>query len=330
MPKNVVIIPASGWTYFNNSSSQTIGQLIVDPITEEFLISGNTLNLEGTTSVNVGNGYGDIYIGNGVTPTNIIFDQSGEIKGDGSSLQLTFGSVTDYVKISTNSQFDLLGIVSASTTSNVLSYNSSTSRVNYTPLSTLFSFGNVLLNSVSGNTLIGKTVNTGQKLQVSGNTLINGGLTATTITAINPTKNQYICDIGLAADQTITTTTDTLIDFIDVVDNYDWYDTLNKRFRPTIEGYYHIDFNAWFDSATVSTGQYNIQLRKNGNTVAIIQQPTINNGTGQSLTCSKLVYLNGTSDYLDFTAYQSTGVNRRLQVGSSSSGTYATIFLLAI
>jgi hypothetical protein len=187
-----------------------------------------------------------------------------------------------------------------------------------------------LLNSVSGNTLIGTTVNTGQKLQVSGNTLINGGLTATTITAINPTKNQYICDIGLAADQTITTTTDTLIDFIDVVDNYDWYDTLNKRFRPTIEGYYHIDFNAWFDPATVSTGQYNIQLRKNGNTVAIIQQPTINNGTGQSLTCSKLVYLNGTSDYLDFTAYQSTGVNRRLQVGSSSSGTYATIFLLAI
>jgi hypothetical protein len=176
----------------------------------------------------------------------------------------------------------------------------------------------------------GSTIGWHKVITNNGPQIINGGLTATTITAINPTKNQYICDIGLASDQTITTSVDTLIDFIDVVDDYDWYDPSGRTFRPNIEGYYHIDFNVWFDASTVSTGQYNIQLRKNGNTVAIIQQPTINNGTGQSLTCSKLVYLNGTTDYLDFTAYQSTGVNRRLQVGASSSGTYATIFLLAI
>ena len=44
--------------------------------------------------------------------------------------------------------------------------------------------GNVVLNSVSGNTLIGTTVNTGNfKLNVSGDTLIQGGLTANTISA---------------------------------------------------------------------------------------------------------------------------------------------------
>jgi hypothetical protein len=43
--------------------------------------------------------------------------------------------------------------------------------------------GDVMLNTVSGNTLIGSTLDTGQKLQVSGDTLINGGLTATTISA---------------------------------------------------------------------------------------------------------------------------------------------------
>jgi hypothetical protein len=43
--------------------------------------------------------------------------------------------------------------------------------------------GDVMLNTVSGNTLIGTTLDTGQKLQVSGDTLINGGLTATTISA---------------------------------------------------------------------------------------------------------------------------------------------------
>jgi hypothetical protein len=176
----------------------------------------------------------------------------------------------------------------------------------------------------------GSTIGWHKVITNNGPQIINGGLTATTITAINPTKNQYICDIGLAADQTITTSADTLIDFIDITDDYNWYDPSSRTFRPDIEGYYHIDFNAWFDSSTVSTAQYNIQLRKNGNTVSIIQQPTINNGVGQSLFCSKLVYLNGTTDYLDFTAYQSTGVNRRLQVGASSSGTYVTIFLLAI
>jgi hypothetical protein len=160
MPKNVVIIPASGWTYFNNSSSQTVGQLIVDPITEEFVISGTSLNLESSTLINVGSGSGDVYIGDGLTSTNIIFEQNGSIKGNSSPLQLTLGSTTDYVKISTNGQFDLLGIVSASTPSNTLSYNPSTGRVTYSTISSSFTGGTV-----------------------SGATNFTGGLTATTISA---------------------------------------------------------------------------------------------------------------------------------------------------
>ncbi len=44
--------------------------------------------------------------------------------------------------------------------------------------------GTVVLNSVSGSTLIGKTTDSGQKLQVSGDTLLQGSLTATTKTTI--------------------------------------------------------------------------------------------------------------------------------------------------
>jgi hypothetical protein len=43
--------------------------------------------------------------------------------------------------------------------------------------------GNVILGSTSGNTLIGTSVDSGFKLNVSGNTNITGGLTATTISA---------------------------------------------------------------------------------------------------------------------------------------------------
>jgi hypothetical protein len=327
----------SNTTVIGNSSttfSSIFGNLGVATTTN----AGFRLDVNGTARIQGLTRSTDVFIIGGSATTNTANARFWSSGGQAVTSGLYRGFYTDITWVPTSGSAEWYGLDLRPTINQTGGANGITRGLYIAPtLTSAFDFraiettlGNVMLNTVSGNTLIGKSIDTGQKLQVSGNTLINGGLTATTITAINPTKNQYICDIGLAADQTITTTVDTLIDFIDVVDNYDWYDTLNKRFRPTIEGYYHIDFNAWFEPATVSTGQYNIQLRKNGNTVAIIQQPTINNGTGQSLTCSKLVYLNGTSDYLDFTAYQSTGVNRRLQVGSSSSGTYATIFLLAI
>jgi hypothetical protein len=189
--------------------------------------------------------------------------------------------------------------------------------------------GNLILAHDSttdrGNVLIGTSTSTGFRLEVNGNTKVTG-----TITATVPTANTYVCNIGLAADQSIASGSDAQIDFVDIDDINNWYNPTTKRFTPTIAGYYHVDFTVWFDPATVTTAQYNVQIRKNASTVLIIQQPTINNGTGQSLTGSKLIYFNGTTDYIDFTAYQSTGVNRTLQTGASSSGTYASIFLLAI
>jgi hypothetical protein len=182
-----------------------------------------------------------------------------------------------------------------------------------------------------GNMLIGTTTDSGYKLNVNGGGYFEGNLKVNgTISASIPTPNAYVCNIGLAADQSIVSGSDAQIDFIDIDDTNNWYDPTAKRFTPTIAGYYHVDFTVWFDPATVTTAQYNVQIRKNASTVLIIQQPTINNGTGQSLTGSKLIYFNGTTDYIDFTAYQSTGVNRTLQTGASSSGTYASIFLLAI
>jgi hypothetical protein len=61
--------------------------------------------------------------------------------------------------------------------------------------------GNVILNGTSGNTLIGKTSNSGQKLQVSGNTLLQGSLTATTKTTIGSES-----DISCALLQMASTT----------------------------------------------------------------------------------------------------------------------------
>jgi len=72
----------------------------------------------------------------------------------------------------------------------------------------------------------------------------------------------------------------------------------------------------------------NLQGRKNGNTFAISQEPNNTSGTGQSLFFTKIVYFNGSTDYADFTVYQSTGVNRTLQQGSNGSGTWFSATLI--
>jgi hypothetical protein len=201
MPKNVVIIPASGLTYFNNTASQTIGQILVDPVTEEFLISGATLNLDAVTSVNVGSGYGDVYIGDGITPTNIIFEENGSIKGDGSAIELTLGSSTDYVKISSNGQFDLIGVASASTPSNILSYNPATSRVTYSPYSSSSGSSNTISGTKGTVTTSGSTSTA--FLTFSGSNTIGGTgytdfirVTNTAAGATNPTKTIRINNTG--------------------------------------------------------------------------------------------------------------------------------------
>jgi hypothetical protein len=78
------------------------------------------------------------------------------------------------------------GLTVYQTTDNYLSLFNGTNWQNIvSPNST----GNVILNGTSGNTIIGKTTDTGQKLQVSGNTLLQGGLTATTISATSVSTN---------------------------------------------------------------------------------------------------------------------------------------------
>jgi hypothetical protein len=182
-----------------------------------------------------------------------------------------------------------------------------------------------------GNVLIGTTVDNGYKLYVNGTSFFAGNVKVDgTVVASLPTASYYICNIALRVDQTISSGSDVQVDFEDVDDPNNWYNPSTKIFRPNVAGYYHIDYTVWFEPPTVSTAQYNIQMRKNGSTLLINQQPTVSNGTGQTLAASKIIYLDGASDYVDFTAYQSTGSNRILRAGASGSGTYATIFLIAV
>jgi hypothetical protein len=136
------------------------------------------------------------------------------------------------------------------------------------------------------------------------------------------TNNAYFAQGILGGDQSIPPTADEIIQFIDQYNPQGWWDAGNYKFTPTVEGYYTISLGVWFDNPNNNTVQLNIQMRVNGNQKMICQQPatTVN---GVSLFGTKIVYLNGSKDYIDFTAYQGTGGNINILQGSAAgSGTW--------
>jgi hypothetical protein len=213
--------------------------------------------------------------------------------------------------------------------------------------SSIFSGGTVngatnFTNGVTANTLSATTyLGLPTDIRVTGGTYNTGTATFTNNTggtfsvtgfssggSTGLTTSDYVVQGRLSVDQTIPNSSDTLIAFIDDYDPQNWWDPISKRFTPNVAGYYIIDGSVWMESSTGTTGQANFQARINGNTFAIIQNPN-NNQTGQSFAFTKIMYLNGSTDYVDFTFYQITGVARSILYGTAQgSGTWFSAALL--
>ena len=81
------------------------------------------------------------------------------------------------------------------------------------------------------------------------------------------------------------------------------YDTSNYRFTPTVDGYYWIKAVIVFNGAS---GPCNLWLFKNGGQFKIGGQ-IIQNSSGVAVNFSELVYLNGSTDYIEMYSSQSSG-----------------------
>jgi len=166
---------------------------------------------------------------------------------------------------------------------------------------------------------------------VSASNAISASYALTASYAVNHkvVTSTYVVQGKLSANQLIPTASDTTIQFVDDFDPNNWWDASTYRFTPTIAGYYNISFGVWFDNMAASSSvQVNAQARKNGNSFMLIQQPC-NVGTGISLTGAKIIYLNGSTDYLDFTAYNGAFVSKNIQQGTADgSGTWFSAILI--
>lgn len=168
-------------------------------------------------------------------------------------------------------------------------------------------------------------------LSNSGSQVISGSLVVTgSITATVPTVNTYFVQGILNADTPVSNSLDMVIPFVDQYDTNNWYDAAINRCIPTIAGYYLVSFSGWFENLGTTSSQCNIQARKNGNSF-MLTQTVANTYSGQSLSATKITYMNGTTDYVDFSAYQSTGGLKNLQKGTTDgSGTWFTMHLLTM
>jgi hypothetical protein len=107
----------------------------------------------------------------------------------------------------------------------------------------------------------------------------------------------------------------------DTNDNFD--SVTNHRFTPTVEGVYSLFFQCRFNNATDQSTAW-ASIYKNG--AALVHDIMVQSGTTATQTsrAQTLVYMNGTTDYVEFYVLQDTGSARNL-LGAINQ-TYATGF----
>jgi hypothetical protein len=99
---------------------------------------------------------------------------------------------------------------------------------------------------------------------------------------------------------------------------------------PTVAGYYEVTVGVRWDKGVVTDNQANIQILKNATTIALSLTPipTSGNAEGLSMCATKMVYLNGTTDYVNFTAF-TADTGGQLLYADSGSSTWFSLHLIA-
>ena len=153
------------------------------------------------------------------------------------------------------------------------------------------------------------------KPTASGSTIEQDGSTILTVDGsgnITPSNNLFpkvpVFSALFSTDQSFSTTTWTKIQYntedFDTNSNYD--NSTNYRFTPTVAGYYQVNANIRLNySGSAGDGTY-LALYKNGSAWNVTSRLNVTSLYG-SLSLSSLVYLNGSTDYIEMYGYTNHG-----------------------
>jgi hypothetical protein len=170
----------------------------------------------------------------------------------------------------------------------------------------------VLAGATSGSTTIQATDAVTQTITLPNNT----GTVLTTASTFAGTGPAF--SVTKSSGQSITATTTTKVTF-----DTETFDTNNNfassTFTPTVAGYYQINVNLNF--GTTGTGQVN--LFKNGSIFLNGTPATYNGSIGGIMPLSCMVYMNGSTDYLEVYTY----VTATVTINSGAQNTQFSGFL---
>jgi hypothetical protein len=119
--------------------------------------------------------------------------------------------------------------------------------------------------------------------------------------------------------QTISNSTDTKISLnTELFDTANCFNTSTSRFTPNVAGYYQFTLQVR-DNTGGTSGQFVAFIFKNGSTLNF-GVTDLAGAVGASTFCNSLVYLNGTTDYVEAYIAQNSGSS--LQISQNSASTY--------
>jgi hypothetical protein len=171
----------------------------------------------------------------------------------------------------------------------------------------------VLNGATSGSTTIQATDAVTQTITLPNNS-------GTVLTSLS-TQSQFPTNIAgngpaFSAYSTTLTSTSTAT-WTKVTFNTEEFDTnsnfASNRFTPTVAGYYQV--NTCFSGPGSGTGVIVANIFKNGSDFKSGNQIP-NNAAGTYVVATALIYLNGSTDYVEIYAYQNTGGT--VNLGSNS------------
>ena len=142
--------------------------------------------------------------------------------------------------------------------------------------------------------------------------IVNGAVTqaklGTGVAGNGPAFNAYASSILSLANNTYTKVPVNTEEF----DTNNCYDTTLYRFTPNVAGYYSVfAVGAIYPSGSTATAGV-AHIYKNGSSFFTMTYPS-SNGPASSVSITQLIYLNGTTDYVEFYLYQNSGATRSVE-----------------
>jgi hypothetical protein len=147
-----------------------------------------------------------------------------------------------------------------------------------------------------------------------GSVTLQEAVTASNLTITVPAVTATMAIDGPAfsayqnSNQTITTSTWTKIAFdIEEFDTNSNYNNATYRFTPTVAGYYQVNGSINFSNSATNTANI-IAIYKNGTEFKRTSLQTVS-VVGQNACIGFLMYMNGSTDYIECYGFQNTGSN---------------------